>query len=206
MPGLVHGFEQRTPGSPAETREESRSRVSAAFAGAGSALLLKQVHGATVVEAPWDGSPRPTPRLHGGGLLLAIETADCLPILLVDPQRRLVAAAHAGWRGTAAEVAGRTVDALVARGSRPDDLLAALGPGIGPCCYEVGDGAARGLRREARPSSAGRGNGRLHLDLRTANARQLLARGRRPEVHRPRRRVHLCRADLYHSERRRAGE
>jgi polyphenol oxidase len=203
IPGLVHGFEQRAPRDGAETREESRARVAEALRPDGRLLLLQQVHGASVVEAPWDGTPQADASIAvSSGWLLGIRTADCLPVLLVDPERRWVAAAHAGWRGTAARVVVRAVEALVAQGSRPEDLLAALGPGIGSCCYEVGDE----LREVFGASGDGvlrpGPNGRLHLDVRVANVRQLQAAGLRPEsIH------HVadctrCRADLYHSYRR----
>jgi polyphenol oxidase len=72
-------------------------------------------------------------------LLLAIETADCVPLLFADRRRGVVAAAHAGWRGLAAGVPGIAVRALASSfGSRPEDLVVAVGPSIGPCCYEVG--------------------------------------------------------------------
>jgi YfiH family protein len=72
-------------------------------------------------------------------LLLAVQTADCVPILLVDPKKRAVAAIHAGWRGTLARIAEKTVGQMRMRfGSKPADLLAAVGPSIGRCCYEVG--------------------------------------------------------------------
>ncbi len=68
-----------------------------------------------------------------------MQTADCVPILLVDPKKRAVAAVHAGWRGTLARILEKTVGELVANcNSHPPDLLAAIGPSIGPCCYEVG--------------------------------------------------------------------
>jgi YfiH family protein len=203
IPGLVHGFEQRPDGDRGETHEESRARVAHALAGSGRLLLLKQVHGTTVVEAPWSRTPEGDASLATApGSLLGIKTADCIPVLLVDPRQRRVAAAHAGWRGTAAGVAARAVEALVARGSRAGDLVAALGPGIGPCCYEVGDE----LREAFGPGGAGffrsRPGGRPHLDLRAANVRQLLGAGLRPDS------VHhvtdctCCRADLYPSYRR----
>ncbi|HEV2444829.1 MAG TPA: polyphenol oxidase family protein, partial [Candidatus Sulfopaludibacter sp.] len=89
---------------------------------------------------------------------------DCIPILLVDESRRAVAAVHAGWRGTAARIAARAVDAMRLRfGSRPEDLHAAIGPGIGPCCYEVGAEVAAQFGIE----------GRAHLDLPAINRAQL---------------------------------
>lgn len=73
------------------------------------------------------------------GLLLAVQVADCLPILLSDPRRRVVAAVHAGWRGTAQRITEKTVGRMQLEfGCRPGDLRAAIGPGIHPCCYRVG--------------------------------------------------------------------
>ncbi len=73
------------------------------------------------------------------GLALAVSTADCLPVLLADPENRVVAAIHAGWRGTLKRIVQKTVGLMRARfGSNPRKLLAALGPGIQVCCYEVG--------------------------------------------------------------------
>jgi hypothetical protein len=203
VPGLVHGFEQRLGPAGREERDHSRRRVASALEPSGRLLLLKQVHGAHVRRAPWTGTPEADAAVaETAGLLLGIETADCLPVLVVDPVRRAVAAAHAGWRGTAAGVAREAVAALVAGGSRTEDLLAATGPGIGPCCYEVGD--------EVRSTFGERGadffrpgpGGRPHLDVRAANERQLREAGI-PEA-----RIHRvadctrCRADLYHSYRR----
>ncbi len=74
------------------------------------------------------------------GILLTIRIADCLPVLLVDPQRRVVAAVHAGWRGALARVIEKAVgDMRRAFGSDPQKLIAALGPSIRACCYEVGE-------------------------------------------------------------------
>jgi polyphenol oxidase len=204
VPGLLHGFERRNgQASFAETRDETRRRVASALSDHGRLLLLKQVHGARVVTAPWEGTPEADAALSSeAGLLVGIETADCLPLFVVDPRRRVLAAAHAGWRGTAAGIAARAVEALVAEGSRSEDLVAALGPCIGACCYEVGEdvreafgAAAEGL---FRPGPAGR----PHFDLRAANARQLAAAGVRIEAT-----AHLpectrCHPGLYHSYRR----
>lgn len=201
--GLVHGFEQRLGPAGWEERGAGRARVAAALADHGRLHLLKQVHGIAVVAAPWEGRPEADAAIADrAGVVLGIETADCLPVLLVDPARRRVAAAHAGWRGTAAGVARAAVAALVERGSDPTDLVAALGPGIGPCCYEVGPElqAAFGPGGGAffRPGP----RGRPHLDVRAANVAQLRDAGL-PEA-----RIHhvddctYCRADLYHSYRR----
>jgi YfiH family protein len=198
-PGLVHGFERRRPGE-SEAREAARQRLTGALAAQGRLLLLKQVHGCAVRTAPWEGRPEADASLaEQAGLLLGIETADCLPVLIVDPRRRAVAAAHAGWRGTAAGVTRAAVEALLARGSAPADLLAALGPGIGPCCYEVGEELRRAFRPEFfRPGL----RGRPHLDVRAANRRQLaeagVPAGRIQDVDE----CTFCRPDLYHSFRR----
>jgi YfiH family protein len=119
------------------------------------------------------------------GLLLGIQTADCIPVLVADPVKRAVGAFHAGWRGTVE----RIVELGVARmreeyGSDPADLIAAIGPGIGACCYAVGDEVL--TRFEANFSYADslflRQDGALRLDLVEANRRQLLAAGLRPEA------------------------
>src|SRR5262245_40760634 len=203
LPGLVHGFEQRLGPAGAETRDDGRRRVASALREHGQLLLLKQVHGATVIAAPWQGTPEAdAATCHASGPLLGIETADCLPVLLVDPGRRAVAAAHAGWRGTAAGVARRAVEALAAAGSAPADLLAALGPGIGPCCYEVGEDVRSAFGPGAQAWFRPGPRGRPHLDVRAANRAQLLAAGLRPEAIHDLDHCTFCRADLYHSYRR----
>ncbi len=201
IPGLVHGFGRRA--ERAETRDETRSRVARTLEPAGSLFLLKQVHGTRVVAAPWDGTPEADAAVaEEPGLLLGIKTADCLPILLVDPRRRAVAAAHAGWRGTAAGVALRAVEALVARGSRASDLLAALGPAIGSCCYEVGEELRDVFAEEAEHVLRPGPRGRPHLDLREANTRQLLRAGLAGLSLFQLAECTRCHADRYHSYRR----
>lgn len=178
IPGLVHGFERRLglPGS--ESRAEGRRRVAAVLATAGRLHLLKQVHGSKVAYAPWEGEPEADAAVaERPGLILGIETADCLPALIVDPRRRVAAAAHAGWRGTAAGVVARALEALVRAGSRPQDVVVALGPGIGPCCYEVGDELPEAFGPEDAAFFRRGPRDRWHLDVRAVNARQLEAAG-----------------------------
>jgi YfiH family protein len=201
--GLAHGFERRAGLAGAESRDEARERVANALSSLGRLFLLKQVHGAAVQRAPWGGEPEADAGLADGpGLLVGVKTADCLPVLVVDAHRRAVAAAHAGWRGTVAGVVRAAVRALLAGGSRAEDLIAALGPSIGPCCYEVGEevvGAFAGWGQAFfHPGS----RGRPHLDLRAANTRQLLDQGLVADRIHHVRDCTFCHADRYHSYRR----
>jgi YfiH family protein len=104
------------------------------------------------------------------GIAIGIKTADCVPVLLVDPVRRAVAAIHAGWRGTAAAIVPAAIRAMANEfGTRPEDLHAAIGPAIGACCYEVGPEVASEFGVLA--------TGHVHLNLAAVNARQLQAAG-----------------------------
>jgi YfiH family protein len=112
--------------------------------GASEVAMLNQVHGREVVVIR-KGSPIPDHRPEADALIsdapeiaIAVRAADCVPLLMADRARGVVAAVHAGWRGTAARVAVAAVDALAREfGSRPTDLVVAIGPSIGACCYEV---------------------------------------------------------------------
>jgi YfiH family protein len=132
---------------------------------------VKQVHSATCIVA--EGSPRRLGEADAllenrPGMAVAIKTADCIPILLIDPRNHAVAAVHAGWRGTVAEIARHAVDAMHREyRTRPEDLHAAIGPGIGKCCYEVGSEVAQHFGE----------TGRTHIDLSAANRGQLLKVG-----------------------------
>ena len=115
------------------------------------------------------------------GVMIGVCVADCVPVLLLDPDKKVVAALHAGWKGTAGEIARKGVAALTSFfGSDPAVIRAAIGPGIGPCCYEV-DGP---VRDEFTRHSVGwdecateTGAGRWRLDLSRVNFRQLLQEG-----------------------------
>ena len=180
IPGLVHGFERRRGEAFDETRDAGRARVARALAASGRLHLLRQVHGAAVRTAPWEGTPEADASVATGvGDLLGVETADCLPVLIVDPVRRAAGAAHAGWRGTVARVAPSAVAALVADGSRAADLVAALGPSIGACCYEVGSAVEEAFGAEGARFFRPGPRGRAHVDVRAANRAQLLAAGLR---------------------------
>jgi YfiH family protein len=176
----------------------------------------RQVHGDACLDAD---------RLDAGGLVgtgdalftrqagrpLAVFTADCVPLILVDPEAPALGMAHAGWRGTVRGIAGRLVATLVEHaGARAERLRAAIGPSIGPCCYEV-DEPVIGPLRTAFPDlwerwvrdDAGRPTppGHWWLDLWAANADQLVAAGvSRDGIMSPRL-CTGCRRDLFFSYR-----
>jgi len=179
--GLVHGFGRRAHGDRHERPEQTGARVAKTLAAHGRLLLLRQVHGTVVLAAPWQGLPEgDAATADRQGLLVGVKTADCLPVLIVDPRRRAVAAIHAGWRGSAAGIVRCAVDALRRAGSRPPDLLAALGPGIGPCCYEVGDDVRSAFGPAGLDCLAPGARGRWQLDVRAANRKQLTEAGLDP--------------------------
>jgi YfiH family protein len=122
---------------------ENRRRFQAALGVEKMSLVaLKQIHSDVihvVDAAPGEPCRGDASMTNKPGLLLAVQTADCVPILLADPRKRAVAAIHAGWRGTLARIVTKTIGAMQMHfGTKPGDLLAAIGPCIGPCCYEVG--------------------------------------------------------------------
>ena len=163
FPWLEHGFGSR--------RSRNWPR--------GARATLKQIHSnRSLVVAGCDGVAGEADALitTEPGQLVSVKTADCLPLLMVSAQPRVVAAIHAGWRGTAANIAGETLRRLRQEfGVTPADVSVAIGPGIGPCCYEVGPEVLAQFR-ELMPGLMG-GNGKGMLDLAEANRRQLLREG-----------------------------
>lgn len=160
IPWLVHGFSTR-PGGVSEingekvlnlgavewdTREhvdENKRRFQAALGVPDLTLVsLHQIHSDVVRSfdyAPAKQCKGDASATNRAGLLLGVRTADCAPVLVVDPKERVVAAIHAGWRGTLQRIVTKTIGQMQMEfGSHPQDLLAAIGPTIGGCCYEVG--------------------------------------------------------------------
>lgn len=144
------------------------------------------------------------------GVMIGICVADCYPILLLDPEKRVVAALHAGWQGTARGIARKGVEAMAdVFGSRPGNILAAIGPGIGACCYEVDAPVkdaftAGGHTWDLIATPAG--TGKWQLDLSAANRQQLLLAGLRERNVEEARVCVSCTPDLYFSYRRDQGE
>ena len=151
-------------------------------------IEVRQVHGDTILKmgdlpgsdgaAAADGDALMTDR---PGWLLAVRTADCVPILIHDPVRRVVAAVHAGWRGTLKQITSKTIAATTAAyGVCPDDLRVAIGPSARRCCYEVDEtvlAPLRRLRSDHAAFTSARAADRALLDLAGLNARQVADAG-----------------------------
>ncbi len=176
------------PQDKPEAVEENRRRLLAAVPGEGWRLVVaKQVHGVEVREVThrtvgaamdggrgrWEADGLVTAE---PGVLLGAGAADCVPVLVADLQRRVVGAFHAGWRGTAAGMAGEGLARMAEIfETRPESCVAAIGPSIGACCYEVGEEVRAAFDgQEGVVASSG---ARWRLDLWEANRRQLVAAG-----------------------------
>ncbi len=144
----------------------------------------RQVHGNRVLCAPLEepGAEADALVATEPGVAVGVRTADCVPVLLADRHGRGVAAVHAGWKGTAARVCVAAVHELCARvGCAPRSLVAAIGPHIGPCCYEV-DRPVFDAFEERAAFAAGKRPEHWQLDLGLANRRQLASAGIRVEA------------------------
>lgn len=177
-------------------------------------LLIRQVHEAHVAaaspsrERPWSRPAADIIVSDDPTAAIGVRVADCVPVLLAEETGRAVAAIHAGWRGTARRAVIAGVEAMWERfGVRPQRLIAAVGPSIGPCCYEVGEDTRRGFREAGHHASLLEGwfapaaTGKYLLDLWRATREQLEGAGVPPS------RIHvaeLCtrtHADVFHSYR-----
>jgi polyphenol oxidase len=200
--GVVHGISTRSGGisqgrceslnvsysvgDPPENVDENIRRVSAAVGSRPEDLFSAyQVHGrdVSIVEPGTGREPRPRCDVlvtNSAGRTLMLRYADCAPVLLVDPKRRVVGVVHAGWRGSAVRAAGAAVEALRdAFGSRPQDIVAGIGPAIGPCCYVVGQDVVEAFADQGELFSTGPDG--LKLDLWEANRQALIEAGVLPE-------------------------
>ncbi len=166
-------------GDDPEAVRENRRRLAALLPR--EPAWLRQVHGAEVVDAdrPPGNAPRADAQIAiGPGVVCAIQIADCLPVLFCNREGTLVAAAHAGWRGLAAGVIDNTVAALARAGTPANDLMAYIGPGIGPRAFEVGEDVREAYvsrDRGAGDAFVAQGAGKWLADL-PALARRALTR------------------------------
>ncbi len=201
--GFVHGFPERTGGVSTGLRaslnlgvrwgddranvDENRRRLAAHAGYAPEQLqMMRHVHGTAVWRV---GEPVGDDAQFDGlvcdqvGPVLSAFAADCVPILFAEPEARCCGSAHAGWRGTVAGVAGNVVARLGELGGRADRVRVALGPSIGPCCFEVGPEVVAEFRAALGELSGlvVPGPHKDHIDLRVALRAMLERAGVRPE-------------------------
>ena len=207
--GVAHGFSTRLGGvsegiyaslnlginrgdDPAAVAENFRRFCAAVGTDVHSLAFSRQVHGDTVrtITAADAGKGLDSPVDYEAdalitdvpGVALTVFTADCLPILLYDPVRRVAGAVHAGWRGTALGVVTRAVDRMVdCYGCERLDILAAIGPGISKCCFEthedVPNAMTEAMGAAALPYIQVLPSGKFRLDLKGLNVRRLESAG-----------------------------
>lgn len=146
FPELVHGFSTNFLGDMRYTHDESKQSIQqfseALGISSNSLVTMDQVHGNTVAEVTDTDWGFLIPETDGLlttllNVFLGVITADCLPLFFYDPQQRISAAVHAGWRGLYAEIIPVVVDKMREKGSNPEDILVGIGPSIRVCCYEV---------------------------------------------------------------------
>jgi polyphenol oxidase len=189
-------------------------RQGATGAGAASWMLtVKQVHGTEALVV--DRALMPSDRFAGGwdalvtdqpGVMVAVRTADCVPVLMHDPIHRVVAAVHAGWRGAVAGIVPKTLALLESRfGSHPGQVRISIGPSAGVCCYEVDEPVLDGLRKGCsgwEKIVRNRKAGSAHLDLKALIREQVRTHGAAPDRVTTVNLCTICHADLFFSYRR----
>jgi YfiH family protein len=178
-------------------------------------LYASQVHSGDVKvideEAVADGILQINPETdamvtHIPGICLMVMVADCVPVLLFDPVKNVIAVIHAGWRGTVQKIVGNTIAAMQTNyGSNPSDLIAAIGPSIGPCCYQVGEevklsvessfGSTEGYLVKQKESE------KFNFDLWFSNHKQLTDKGLKVENIEVAGICTKCNSDIYYSSR-----
>ncbi|HEY0195889.1 MAG TPA: peptidoglycan editing factor PgeF [Kofleriaceae bacterium] len=222
--GFVHGFPERTGGVSTGLRAslnmgvrwgddrqnvETNRRLVAEHAGYDPAQLVatRHVHGVQVYAV---GEPLAADAEFDGlvcdreGPVLGAFAADCVPLLFADPEARICGAAHAGWRGTVHGVAVNVVARMAALGARPAQIRVALGPSIGPCCFEVGPEVVDEFRQTLGdvPQMVVAGPHKDHIDLRVAMRAMLERAGVLPEHIDDRPPCTRCEAERFFSYRR----
>lgn len=173
---LRHGFSTAAAGSLLE--KYKREAFGCVFEMPAPWVTVRQVHGSEVIWVDEDWQFQDTVEADGlvtrtPGLTLAAFFADCVPLFFVDPNTKTIAVSHAGWRGARAQIASKTVACLLGAGCRVEDIQAAIGPSIGPCCYAVSPDMQDYFPAEMFSEN----RGQLYLDLWSVNYRQLQEAG-----------------------------
>lgn len=187
-------FGENRGDEPDCVRENYRRAGEIFSCGADDFVVTRQVHGINVLQAC--GADRhvigtPVPYEADGlvtnekGLPLLIYIADCVPILLHDPEAEVIAAVHCGWKSSVADILGVAVGKMTALGAKPENIRAAIGASIGKCCFECDDDVPQAVESYLSGDTEGllekRANGKTHVDLRGANKRRLLQLGLRED-------------------------
>lgn len=183
LPGIKHSFCGKIFGDMRTENARQKLCISAGFT-PGGLSFLNQAHGNDIRLLTPD-----RPVIHcdtADGLLavrsevphacLAVKSADCLPILLADPDAGIIAAVHAGWKGTVRQIAAEAIRMMIHAGSRPECIYAAFGPSICPSCYTV-DPERADLFRRTFVAAVDESDGRVHIDLKQANREILISNG-----------------------------
>jgi YfiH family protein len=232
--GIVAGFSTRHEGvsrppynslnlglntnDPHHNVQGNRSLLARAFGAKSDQLLtVTQVHGTDllIVDSP-NSDVTHFLKIECDGIItnqtnimIGVGVADCAPILLFDPVKQVIAALHAGWKGTASGIARKGVSAMTANfGSNPTDLVAAIGPSIGPCCYEVDEPvhAAFASENEIWELASVTSGDKWKLDISAALKLQLIASGLLSEKIETTQQCVCCTQELFFSYRRDKGE
>lgn len=232
--GVAHGFSTRLGGvsegmwdslnlgvkrgdNPDHVRENYRRFLSVLGAEGTLLAMCNQVHGTEIrnlTTADLNRDPYDKTAFEADGIMTAIPgvslvvfSSDCIPVLLYDPVRKVIAALHAGWRGTAAGIVTTAVEQMRAvYGSDPANLLAAIGPGIDKCCFEthedVPNAMTAALATDGLPFIDLMENGKFSVDLKGINAKRLELAGLAPDHIELCRDCTCCMTDKYWSHRR----
>ncbi len=170
------------------------TRLENAWLGEDKHAWLTQIHSGKVIRTKVSGLQGEADALitTNPELWISVRTADCLPILLADPVARVVAAVHAGWRGTVEKIVTHTIAEMLELGAELSTIRAAIGPGIGECCFEVG----------AEVSPHFDAVGKTYVDLAAANERQLQQAGLALDNIWVSKQCTRCNPDQFHSYRR----
>lgn len=207
-------FGENRGDDPDCVRENYRRAGELFGCGADDFVVTRQVHGIEVLTAeekdrhcvgtqvPYDADGLVTKEK---GLPLLIYIADCVPVLLHDPEAQVIGAVHCGWKSSVADILGVAVGKMESLGARAENIRAAIGASIGKCCFECDDDVPQAVEKYLGGDTAGllekRENGKTHVDLRGANRRRLIQLGLLPEHIDTSCECTMCSAEKYWSHR-----
>ena len=180
LPGTVHGFSTRHYGDCNPARGSQNQRNIEQFLKdlglkRANLVLMEQVHGNKVKVVTGADKGKIIPGVDGlvttkKDLVLGVKAADCLQLLYYEPTAQVIGVAHAGWQGVLKKIPQKVIEVMIRLGALPEEILVAIGPHIGSCCYEVEKNRAEKFKKKF-------GEGKLFLDLVAPTLRQLVHTG-----------------------------